>query len=213
MPDYTLYLVTDTAMIGSRDLIEVVAQAIEGGVSMVQLREKTASTRDFYEVALRLRQLTQAKGIPLIINDRLDIALAVEADGLHIGQQDLPFAVARHLLGDDKIIGLSVETVEQAEAAQHLSVDYLGVSPVFNTTTKADIASPLGLAGLQAIASFTKHPLVGIGGIDQENAAQVIQVGAQGIAVVSAIMASLQPKEAAQQLRTICEAQLKIKNL
>ncbi|MEM9981767.1 MAG: thiamine phosphate synthase, partial [Bacteroidota bacterium] len=190
-----------------------VAQAIKGGVSMVQLREKTASTRDFYEVALRLRQLTQAKGVPLIINDRLDIALAVEADGLHIGQQDLPFAVARRLLGDDKIIGLSVETVEQAKAAQHLPVDYLGISPVFITATKTDIASPLGLVGLKTIASFTRHPLVGIGGIDQENVAQVIQAGAQGIAVVSAIMASLQPKEAAQQLRTICEAQLKIKNL
>lgn len=198
--DVSLYLVTDSSLSLGRPLEYIVEEAVKGGVTLVQLREKEADSATFYQLALNLKKILQPYGVPLIINDRLDIALAVDADGLHIGQHDLPYTVARGLLGRDKIIGLSVETVEEARLANALDVDYIAFSPVFNTQTKQDIAKPLGLAGIQEIAAFTKHQTVGIGGINRSNAQQVREAGADGIAVVSAIVSQQEVSAAASDL-------------
>ena len=200
MADYRLYLVTDSSNRSIAELCCIVEKAIQGGVTMVQLREKTMDTKTFYETALAVKEITSRAKVPLIINDRLDIALAVHADGLHIGQQDMPYNIARALLGKDKIIGLSVENIAQAKEANDLDVDYIGLSPVFSTATKADIATPLGIEGIQEIASFSKHPMVGIGGIKKHNIKEVMQAGCNGIAVVSAIMDSKDPCLAAEEL-------------
>jgi thiamine-phosphate pyrophosphorylase len=140
--------------------------------------------------------------VPLIINDRLDIALAVDADGLHIGQSDLPYKVARKLLGKNKIIGLSVENMEQARMANDLDVDYIGISPVFSTPTKTDTQKPFGLEGIREIAAFSRHQSVAIGGINTNNAADIIRAGAHGIAVVSAIVSADEPAKAARELKS-----------
>lgn len=203
--DLSLYLVTDRSLSMGRSHEEIVEAAVKGGVSIVQLREKDIASRDFYQLAAALMEVLKPLHIPLIINDRLDIALAVDADGLHIGQSDLPYSVARQLLGQDKIIGLSVESIEQARAANELDVDYIGLSPVFSTQTKSDINTPLELSGVAEIASFTKHPTVGIGGINTASAADVIRHGADGIAVVSAIVSQVDPQVAAQELRNIVD--------
>lgn len=198
--DYKLYLVTDRELTLNRDLLFVIEEAILGGVTVVQLREKNCSSRDFYDVALKVAELTKKYNIPLIINDRLDIALAVKADGLHIGQSDLPYSVARDILGKDAIIGLSVETVQDAIDAESLDVDYLGISPVFSTNTKTDTAKPLGLEGIKEIKRLSKHKLVAIGGINLQNTKTIIEVGADGIAVVSAICSAESPKKASEEL-------------
>lgn len=201
--DLSLYLVTDPFLAKGRPLEFIVKEAIKGGVTMVQLREKESATHKFYELAKSLMSLLKPLHIPLIINDRLDIALAVDADGLHLGQEDLPYPVARKLLGKDKIIGLSVETIAQARQANHLEVDYIGLSPVFSTNTKPDTNTPLGLKGVQEIARFTKHKTVAIGGINASNAESVLRSGADGIAVVSAIVSREHPCEAAATLKAI----------
>lgn len=199
--DVSLYLVTDRGLSKGRSHEFIVEEAAKGGVSIVQLREKDISTKEFYDLAVSLKKALKPLNIPLIINDRLDIALAVDADGLHIGQGDLPYEVARNILGKNKIIGLSVETVEQAREANNLNVDYIGLSPVFSTQTKTDINTPLELEGIKEISTFTKHKTVAIGGINQNNAGDVIAAGADGIAVVSAIVSDDDPKEAAARLR------------
>lgn len=201
--DLSLYLVTDRQLAFNRPLIEVVEQAVKGGVTMVQLREKNCSSKEFYEEAKKLKKLLTPYNIPLIINDRLDIALAVDAEGLHIGQQDLPYPIARKLLGKNKIIGLSVENRQDLEASNQWDVDYIGLSPVFNTSTKKDTAKALGLDGVKELTSLTTHPSVGIGGINPSNASDIIRAGADGIAVVSAIMSHPNPLQAAKNLRTI----------
>lgn len=199
--DLSLYLVTDRSLSLGRPLDYIVESAVKGGVTMVQLREKEASIRDFYELALNLKKLLQPHNVPLIINDRLDIALACDADGLHIGQSDMPYEIARKLLGKDKIIGLSVENIEDAVEANKLDIDYIGISPVFNTLTKTDTASALGLKGVKEITKISKHPNVGIGGLNISNAKDIIDAGADGISVVSAIMSAYDPKEAATELK------------
>ena len=199
--DLSLYLVTDRLLSKGRDMGWIVAEAVKGGVTMVQLREKDCSTRDFIDLAIQLAEILTGTQVPLIINDRLDVALAADADGLHIGQNDITYETARHLLGYNKIIGLSVETMEQAEQANLLDVDYIGISPVFSTQTKTDTNTPFGLDGIRRIASFTKHPTVAIGGIDTGNAQEIIHAGANGIAVVSAIVSADSPMLAAQQLK------------
>lgn len=201
--DLSLYLVTDNRILQGKNFLDVIEEAVKGGVSLVQLREKQASSREFYEKAKALKKRLSSYDVPLIINDRLDIALAIDADGLHIGQEDLPYEIARSLLGDDKIIGLSVESKTDAVLANQLDVDYIGISPVFSTPTKLDTAPALGLEGAQLINSLSKHPSVGIGGIHEENAAAVIRTGSKGISVVSAIMASENPYEAAKRLKQI----------
>lgn len=199
--DVRLYLVTDRGLSRGRSHEYIVEEAVKGGVTMVQLREKDVSTREFYHLAKRLREILVPKGIPLIINDRLDIALAIDADGLHIGQSDLPYEEARRILGMDKIIGLSVENLDQARDANKLDVDYIGLSPVFATPTKTDTSKPLGLEGVEQISRITRHKTVGIGGINQKNAGDIIRSGADGIAVVSAIVASDDPAKAAAELK------------
>lgn len=203
--DLSLYLVTDRSLSKERDLEYIVEEAVKGGVTIVQLREKDISTAEFYRIASSLKSLLAPYKIPLIINDRLDIALAVDAEGLHIGQSDMPYEVVRNILGKDKIIGLSVETVEQAREANNLDVDYIGLSPVFSTDTKSDINTPLELEGIKEIASFTKHKTVAIGGINKANTKDIIENGADGIAVVSAIVSSDSPKDAASELYNIVE--------
>jgi len=197
-----LYLVTDRGLCGHRDLEEVVSLAVQGGAAWVQLREKDLPTRLFVEEARRLKKILSPLGVPLIINDRLDVVLASDADGIHIGQEDMPYDIARRLLGPKAIIGLSVETWEDVEQAELLDVDYLGVSPVFTTPTKTDTKGPWGLEGLARIRAFSRHPLVAIGGISRDNAAAVILAGADRIAVVSAICAASDPRKAAGDLCT-----------
>ncbi|MCD8265416.1 MAG: thiamine phosphate synthase [Tannerellaceae bacterium] len=201
--DLALYLVTDSGLLLGRPLETVVAQAVKGGVTMVQLREKSASSYEFYQLAMALKKCLSAYRVPLIINDRLDIALACNAEGLHIGQQDLPYEVARRLLGKNKIIGLSVESVEDARKADKLDVDYIGISPVFHTPTKTDTAPALGLEGIREISRICHHPSVGIGGINEQNVAGIITSGADGIAVVSAIMSAPDPEKAARTLKEL----------
>jgi thiamine-phosphate pyrophosphorylase len=201
--DLSLYLVTDRDLSMGRSLEEIVEEAVKGGITMLQLREKNTSTADFYKIACSLKNLLKGHNIPLIINDRLDIAIASDADGLHIGQSDMPYSVVRKILGKDKIIGLSVETIEQAREANKLDVDYIGLSPVFSTNTKTDINTPLELEGIREIASFTKHKTVAIGGINTQNTGDIIKNGADGIAVVSAIISQDSPRMAAAELKKI----------
>ena len=201
MIDYSLYLVTDRALSLGRSTVEVVRAAIRGGVSCVQLREKGCSTREFMDEARLLKALLAGTGVPLFINDRLDVALAVGADGVHLGQNDLAIADARRLVGNRMIIGISAESVADAVRAEAEGADYIGASPVFTTPTKTDTAPPLGLDGLRAIRRAVRLPLVAIGGIDADNAAQVLRAGADGLAVVSAIVSAPCPRTAAAVLR------------
>ena len=203
--DYSLYLVTDRALSRGRSTRDIVESAIRGGATCVQLREKTATTREFIHEAQEIRGLLASRGIPLIINDRLDVALAVRADGVHLGQKDMPIEMARPLSGQRMIIGISVESVEDAVTAEKSGADYLGVSPGFATPTKTDTAPALGLEGLVAIRQRVKLPLVAIGGLSSDNAAAVIHSGADGVAVVSAIVAAPDPERAARQLLDVIQ--------
>jgi thiamine-phosphate pyrophosphorylase len=201
-----LYLVTDQPSLRGRTLIDVVQAAVQGGVSCVQLREKHANSRDFYAQAVALMDMLAPLNIPLIINDRLDIALACGAQGVHLGQSDMPVQAARKLLPPEVFIGWSVETMDEVIQSATLPVDYLGVSPVFSTPTKTDTATPWGLDGLQRIRALTPLPLVAIGGIHLGNATQVMQAGADSLAVVSAICSADDPLAASQQLRDLIDA-------
>lgn len=201
--DYSLYLVTDRAVARGRPIAAVVAAAAAGGATCVQLRDKTASTRELIAEAERLMEILKPRGIPLVINDRLDVALAVQADGVHLGQSDMPLAHARRIAGDALTIGISAESLEDALAAERQGADYIGVSPVFATPTKTDTGPPFGLAGLAAVRRAVRLPIVGIGGIGLENASAVIRHGADGIAVVSAIVAAEDPERAARELFTV----------
>lgn len=199
--DPGLYLVTDRRMLRGRSLGDLVVEAVRGGVTMVQLREKDAPGREFVQLARELAGRLRPLGIPLVVNDRVDVALAAGADGVHVGQVDMDAADVRRLLGEQAIVGLSVESMAQVEQADGLPVDYLGVSPVFGTPTKTDTVTEWGLEGMARIARISRHPLVGIGGIHAGNAGEVIAAGAHGVAVVSAICAASQPAEAAAELR------------
>ena len=194
-----LHLVTDSALCGERGVLAVVEAAVRGGARVVQLREKTLPTRAFVERARALKALLQPLGVPLIINDRLDVALACGADGVHVGQEDLSPRDMRRWLPDG-LIGLSIERIEQLDAAERLPVDYYGASPVFATATKADAAPALGLEGLRALRARTMRPLVAIGGIGEHNAAAVMAAGADALAVVSALCAAPEPEQAARRL-------------
>jgi len=204
--NWSLYLITDRRLSAPRSVENVVRAALRGGITAVQLREKECATRDFVELARALKAILTPAGVPLIINDRVDIALAAGADGVHIGQSDTEYCEARRLLGPDAIIGLSVETLEQAERAASLDADYLGVGPIFVTPTKPDAAPPCGIGGLAAIRRASRHVLVAVGGIHRDNAAAVIRAGADGIAVVSAICADPDPERAARELRAAISA-------
>lgn len=198
-----LYLVTDRALSMGRSLEEVVSEAVAGGVTLVQLREKDASTGEFIDLAMRIKGILKPYGIPLIINDRVDVALAVDAEGVHIGQSDMPYELARKLMGPDKIIGLSVENLGDVLRANELDVDYIGISPVYGTLTKTDTAEPFGLEGLKEAVRISLHPTVAIGGMNKYTAADVLSTGCDGIAVVSAICSAESERVAAQELSDI----------
>ena len=198
-----LYLITDRDLSLGRSLEEVVSEAVAGGVTIVQLREKDASTGEFVELAFRLKDILRPYNVPLIINDRVDVALAVDAEGLHIGQSDMPYEIARKLLGPNKIIGLSVECIDDILEANKLDVDYVGISPVFGTSTKTDTAEPFGLEGLRKAVEISAHPTVAIGGMNASTIADVMAAGTDGVAVVSAICTAESPRLAAKDLSEI----------
>jgi len=206
-----VYLVTDRGLCRNRSLLDVVLRAVKGGAVCIQLREKELSTREFVEEAIAVKQLLLPFGVPLIINDRIDIALACNADGVHIGQEDMPYDIVRRLMGPQAIIGLSVETWEDVEASEKLDVNYIGVSPVFATPTKTDTKEPWGLAGMKKIKAYSRHPLVAIGGINESNAAAVVRAGADGLAVVSAICSADDPRAEALRLKNIIDKEMKRK--
>ncbi len=195
-----LYLVTDRDLCLGRPLEEVVRQCVRGGVSMVQLREKDLPTREFINEALRVKEILANSGVPLIINDRVDVAMAVDADGVHVGQEDMPYKMARKLLGPEAIIGLSVENEEQVYEAESFDADYLGVSPIFETPTKTDTRGSWGLSGMAWVREHSRHNLVAIGGLNETNIGDVVQAGADSIAVVSALCSAPEPEETARKL-------------
>ncbi|MGQ9843682.1 MAG: thiamine phosphate synthase [Spirochaetota bacterium] len=201
-----LYLVTDRQL-AKKPLEAVVEEAIKGGVDCVQLREKNIDTREFVEIAHKIKYIADRHNIPLIINDRIDVALAVQAYGVHLGQDDVPLKVARKLVPHSMIIGISVSTVNEAIEAEKDGADYIGAGCVFPTSTKDDISGIIGLEGLQDIKKAVSIPVIAIGGIQIHNAEQVIWHGADGIAVVSAIVSSEDPYEASKKLKAIiCSA-------
>lgn len=187
-PDYSIYLVTDDGCLQGRVLIDCVREALEGGVTLVQYRAKTASSAEMYAEALQLKALCDSFNVPLIINDRLDIAMAVGAAGVHLGQDDLPCAAARKILGEDYIIGVSAHNPAEAKTALQSGADYLGCGAVFGTATKADVKK-LGTEGLTAICREKGLPVVGIGGVTADNYREVRAAGADGAAIVSGILA------------------------
>lgn len=187
-PDYSIYLVTDDGCLQGRTLIDCVREALEGGVTLVQYRAKTASSAEMYAEALQLKALCDSFNVPLIINDRLDIAMAVGAAGVHLGQDDLPCAAARKILGEDYLIGVSAHNPAEVKAALQNGADYLGCGAVFGTGTKADVQK-LGTDGLAAICREKGLPVVGIGGVTADNYREVRAAGADGAAIVSGILA------------------------
>lgn len=204
MTDWDVYLVTQRSLSNGRDTREIVQSTIDGGVDVVQLREKDRSARKRYELGRDLRGMTREADIPLIVNDRVDIAQAIEADGVHLGDEDLPVAVARELLGEDAIIGRSVSFVEDAREAERAGADYLGVGAIYATGTKDDIDDDeyaIGLDRLESIAEAVDIPVVGIGGVDADNADEVAATGADGVAVITAITGADDPEDATRALR------------
>lgn len=200
--DYTLYLCTDRDIMTTPTIEESVELAIQGGCTMVQLREKHCSSLEFYRLAMRVKALTDLHGVPLLINDRLDIALAVDADGLHIGQSDLPAPVARRLLGPEKLLGVSAASLEEAVQAQEDGADYLGVGAMFQTSTKSD-ARLVTLEELRRIRRAIQIPVVVIGGINRDTAPLFRGTGINGLAVVSAVVGQRDIPAAARELRAI----------
>lgn len=197
---YSLYLVTDRSLSHGRAMVEIADAAVAGGVSCVQLREKHLPVREMIEEAKALVELLRPRNIPLIVNDRVDVALASDADGVHLGQSDMTITDARRIVGPGCIIGISAESLEDAIRAEAEGADYVGISPVFSTATKTDIAQPLGLNGVRQIRERVSLPLVGIGGISSVNAAEVVRSGADGVAVVSAIVSAVSPENSAREL-------------
>jgi thiamine-phosphate pyrophosphorylase len=204
-----LYLVTDRDLGRGRALVDVVRAAVAGGVTAVQVREKALSARAFITEATEIAQLLSGTGVPLFVNDRVDVALAVGADGVHLGQDDLPAAAARRLIGPNVLLGVSVANDEQARRALDDGADYVSVSPVFLTPTKPDADSAVGLEGVAEIRhAVGDAPVLAIGGIDSRNARSVTAAGADGVSVVSAIMAANDPQSAAESIRAEVDAGL-----
>ena len=200
--DYSVYLVTDHRNKTDEEFLNIIEEAIKGGTTIVQLREKTASTKDFYQLALKVKEITSKYDVPLLINDRIDIAIAVDSEGVHIGQDDMPADIARKIIGEDKILGVSASTVEEAKKAQEDGADYIGSGAVFPTATKDD-ADSVSKEELKEIVDSIDIPVVAIGGITLENASTLKDTCIAGFSVVSAIMSADNPKEASQKLREI----------
>ncbi|MBQ6512731.1 thiamine phosphate synthase [Methanobrevibacter sp.] len=199
--DLSLYLVTDNSD-DEEKFLNTIEEAIKGGVSVVQIREKTADTLDFYNLALKVKEITTKYNIPLIINDRVDVALAIDADGVHVGQSDMPCDVTRKLIGPDKILGVSAATIDEAKKAESDGADYIGTGAVFPTSTKDDAPS-VTKQELKEIVESINIPVVAIGGINLENACELIDTGIAGLSVVSAIMSSDNPKKSSEELLKI----------
>jgi thiamine-phosphate pyrophosphorylase len=200
--DWSLYLVTDRRWLGAGTLRDAVEGAVSGGAGVVQLREKELSSRAFLETAGELKRLTDRYGIPLIVNDRIDIALAAGADGVHLGPDDLPVGIARKLLGEGRVIGASAATLDEALRLQAEGADYLGVGAVFPTATKQD-ADQVSLEALGRIKASVRIPVVAIGGITAANAQAVMETGVDGVAVVSAIMAAPDAYDEARRFKAL----------
>jgi thiamine-phosphate pyrophosphorylase len=196
--NYRLYLVTDREVLKERDLCLSVEQAIQGGVTLVQLREKDVSSLEFYKIALEVKNITDKYNVPLIINDRLDIAMAVDAAGVHLGQSDLTCETARKILGDEKIVGVSATTLDEALAAEKDGADYIGVGAMYSTQTKTD-ACLVTIETLTKIKKYSTIPVVAIGGINENNFIPLKDTGIDGLAIVSAILGKENIKEAAHR--------------
>jgi len=199
--DLSLYLVTDKSD-DVEKFLKTIEEAIKGGVSVVQIREKTAETLDFYNLALKVKEITEKHDVPLIINDRVDVALAVDAEGVHVGQSDMPCDVTRALVGPDKIVGVSAATIEEARKAESDGADYIGTGAVFPTATKDD-APKITKKDLKEIVESISIPVVAIGGITLNNAHELNDTGIAGLSVVSAIMSSENPKKSSEELLKI----------
>lgn len=202
--DYSLYLCTDRDLMTTDTIEEAVELAIKGGATIVQLREKNSSGKDFFEIASSVKEVTDAYEVPLIINDRVDIALAVDADGVHLGQKDIPAAVAREILGPNKIIGVSAYNAELALQAQKDGADYIGVGDVFGTSTKAD-THHVTLEELVKIRETVKIPMVAIGGVNHGNVERLKGTGIDGVAVISAVLGAKNITEAAEEMRNLLD--------
>lgn len=196
-----LHVLTDRKWSRGRDLVTVASAAIDGGATVIQLRDKNASTRELITEGLALRELTRQRGVLFIVNDRIDVALAVDADGAHVGQDDMPADLAHRLLGPERILGISAGNLREATAALASSADYVGVGPIYATRGKTDAGDPIGLNLLTKISARTSVPLVAIGGINASNAAAVIQAGASGIAVITAVVNAADISGAARELK------------
>ena len=190
IPRLSLHVLVDPEWSRGRDILTIASAAIEGGATVIQLRDKKASTRLLVEQGLALRQLTRERGILFIVNDRVDVALAVDADGVHIGQDDMPLHMARQLLGPQRILGISVGNLDEAHAAVATHADYLSVGPIFLTYAKPDAGPAIGTHLLTELATRYQTPIIGIGGITAENAGQTIQAGATGVAVITAVISA-----------------------
>lgn len=199
--DLSLYLVTDNSD-DVEKFLKTIEEAIKGGVSVVQIREKTADTLEFYNLALQVKEITTKYNVPLIINDRVDVALAIDADGVHVGQSDMPCDITRKLIGENKILGVSAATIEEAKKAERDGADYIGTGAVFPTKTKDDAPS-ITKEDLKEITESINIPTVAIGGITLENASQLKDTGIAGLSVVSAIMSSDNPKKSSEELLNI----------
>lgn len=197
--NYKLYLVTDRYLLRGKELVETIEEAINGGVSIVQLREKDISSLEFFNVAKVVKEVTDKYNVPLIINDRIDIALAVDAAGVHIGQSDMPCNIARKILPKGKIIGVSVHSVDEAIKAKEEGADYLGCGAVFSTSTKSDVTT-LSIDKLKKIKKSVDIPVVAIGGINENNISKLNGVGIDGVAVISAIIVKENPKKSAEEI-------------
>jgi thiamine-phosphate pyrophosphorylase len=201
---WRLCLVTDRGLSRGRAITDVVAAAVKGGATMVQLREKEAGTREFLEIARAVKAILQPHGIPLLINDRVDIAIAVDAEGVHVGQTDMPVAIVRQMIGPGKIIGLSAGREEYILAADAAAADYLGIGPLYAQTTKKNTGrEPLGPQGFAEMRKLTRKPVMAIGGLKPDNAASVVAAGADGLAVVSAIVGADDVEEAARKFAAL----------
>ena len=207
-----LYLVTDRDLAGGRPLAEIVRLALRGGVTAVQLREKSLGASRFLEEVLELQRVLAGTGVPLVVNDRVDVALAARADGVHVGQDDLPAAEARRLVGPSMLLGVSVATADEARRALDHGADYVSVSPVFLTPTKPDAELAVGLEGVARVRSVAGDaPVLAIGGINAGNARAVVAAGSDGVAVVSAVMSAPDPEAAAADLRREVDAGLELR--
>ena len=205
--DYSVYVVVDRRFARGGRLEEIVRAALRGGATVIQLREKEAGIREMIEMGRRLRDICHSFGVPFIVNDRVDVALAVDADGVHVGPEDMPPEIARRLIGPDRILGVSATSVDEALQGERAGADYLGVGDVFGTRTKPDAGKPIGPNGLAEIVRRVRVPVVAIGGVTAENAGEAVRAGAAGVAVISAVVSAPDPEEATRRLvRAVAEA-------